>query len=200
MVTVACSCGVRPGDGEHAVAVDPEIKRSVLTRLRRIEGQVRGLQKMVEEERYCADVLTQVTSVQEALRGVGRAMLHNHLRHCATEAIRSGDDQTNALLLTAGFDQLVKSWATFAMDLISEWQMGDEQLELPAPVTFAQPFQRTIYPSNIPDRRDDLLNASIGAKLATRSGITFIVNALLPLNRGGLRASTLWTAGLEYGF
>ena len=71
--------------------MDPEIKRSVLTRLRRIEGQIRGLQKMVEEERYCADVLTQVSSVQEALRGVGRAMLHNHLRHCATEAIRSGD-------------------------------------------------------------------------------------------------------------
>ena len=72
--------------------MDPEIKRSVLTRLRRIEGQVRGLQKMVEEERYCADVLTQVTSVQEALRGVGRAMLHNHLRHCASHAIRSGDE------------------------------------------------------------------------------------------------------------
>ena len=90
-VVVPCACGTRPGDGEHAVAVDPEIKRSVLTRLRRIEGQIRGLQKMVEEERYCADVLTQVSSVQEALRGVGRAMLHNHLRHCATEAIRSGD-------------------------------------------------------------------------------------------------------------
>jgi DNA-binding FrmR family transcriptional regulator len=71
--------------------VDPEIKRSVLTRLRRIEGQIRGIHKMVEEERYCADVLMQVSSVQEALRGVGRAMLHNHLRHCATEAIRSDD-------------------------------------------------------------------------------------------------------------
>ena len=90
MTTAACACGARPGDGEHAVAVDPEIKRSVLTRLRRIEGQVRGLQKMVDEERYCADVLTQVTSVQEALRGVGRAVLHNHLRHCATQAIRKG--------------------------------------------------------------------------------------------------------------
>jgi DNA-binding FrmR family transcriptional regulator len=78
--------------------VDPEVKRSVLTRLRRIEGQVRGLQKMVDEERYCADVLTQVTSVQEALRGVGRAVLHNHLRHCATRAIRSGDpDQAEAM-------------------------------------------------------------------------------------------------------
>lgn len=89
---VACACGrPRPGDGTHAVAVDPEIKHAVLTRLRRIEGQVRGLQKMVEEERYCADVLMQVTSVQEALRGVSRSLLHNHLKHCAAEAIRSED-------------------------------------------------------------------------------------------------------------
>jgi CsoR family transcriptional regulator, copper-sensing transcriptional repressor len=89
--TFTCACAARPGDGTHAVAVDPEIKRSVLTRLRRIEGQVRGLQRMVEEERYCADVLTQTSSVQEALRGVSRAMLHNHLKHCASEAIRSDD-------------------------------------------------------------------------------------------------------------
>jgi DNA-binding FrmR family transcriptional regulator len=52
---------------------------------------MRGLQKMVDEERYCADVLMQVSSVQEALRGVGRSLLHNHLKHCATQAIRSGD-------------------------------------------------------------------------------------------------------------
>jgi DNA-binding FrmR family transcriptional regulator len=90
-ITAPCACAARPGDGTHATAVDPEIKRAVLTRLRRIEGQVRGLQKMVDEERYCADVLTQVSSVQEALRGVGRSLLHNHLKHCATQAIRSGD-------------------------------------------------------------------------------------------------------------
>jgi DNA-binding FrmR family transcriptional regulator len=90
-VIALCACAARPGDGTHATAVDPEIKRAVLTRLRRIEGQVRGLQKMVDEERYCADVLTQVSSVQEALRGVGRSLLHNHLKHCATQAIRSGD-------------------------------------------------------------------------------------------------------------
>ncbi len=88
---VSCACGAHASHGGRAVAVDPEVKRAVVTRLRRIEGQVRGLQKMVEEERYCADVLTQLSSVQEALRGVGRAMLHNHLRHCATEAIGSGD-------------------------------------------------------------------------------------------------------------
>jgi DNA-binding FrmR family transcriptional regulator len=93
-----CACGARPGDGTHAVAVDPEVKHAIITRLRRIEGQIRGLQRMVEEERYCADVLVQMSSVQEALRGVSRTLLHNHLKHCATEAIRSGDpEQANAM-------------------------------------------------------------------------------------------------------
>src|SRR6476660_10590334 len=86
----SCPC-TRPGDGVHAVALAPETKQAVLTRLRRIEGQLRGLQKMVDEERYCADVLVQVSSVQEALRGVSRSLLHNHLKHCAAEAIRSDD-------------------------------------------------------------------------------------------------------------
>ncbi len=96
--SAACACGVRPGDGEHAVGVDPALKRSVQNRLKRIEGQVRGLQRMVEEERYCTDVVTQVASVQEALRSVSRALLQNHLRHCATQAIRSGDpDQAEAM-------------------------------------------------------------------------------------------------------
>jgi len=97
-IAATCACGAHPGDGTHAVAVDQEIKRAVLTRLRRIEGQVRGLQKMVEEERYCADVLMQVSSVQEALRGVSRSLLHNHLKHCATQAIRSSDpERANAM-------------------------------------------------------------------------------------------------------
>lgn len=78
---------------KHAAKVDPEIKAAVLNRLRRIEGQVRGLQRMVEEERYCADVLVQVQSVQEALRATGRELLDNHLRHCTTEALRSNDPE-----------------------------------------------------------------------------------------------------------
>ena len=76
--------------GKHAEAVDPEIKDANLKRLRRIEGQVRGLQKMVEEDRYCPDIITQIASVQEALRGVGRQLLRNHLKHCATTAIKKG--------------------------------------------------------------------------------------------------------------
>jgi DNA-binding FrmR family transcriptional regulator len=73
-----------------AVGVDPGIKASNLRRLRRIEGQIRGLQRMVEEDRYCADILTQVSSAQEALRAVARALMRNHLTHCAAQAIRTG--------------------------------------------------------------------------------------------------------------
>jgi DNA-binding FrmR family transcriptional regulator len=97
-VKAACACGARGADGSGSGTVDPEIKHSIGTRLRRIEGQVRGLQKMIEEERYCADVLMQLSSVQEALRGVGRTLLHNHLKHCVTEVIRNNDpEQANAV-------------------------------------------------------------------------------------------------------
>ena len=99
---VECGCAVQDG-GRKAVAVDPDIKDRTTKRLRRIEGQVRGLQKMIEEERYCADILTQVSSVHEALRGVARELLRNHLKHCATSAIRAGDAQADAM-----YDELVE--------------------------------------------------------------------------------------------
>lgn len=82
-----CACDVGPG--HKAVAVDPELKQSNQKRLRRIEGQVRGLQKMVSEDRYCADIIVQIASVQQALRGVARNLMKNHLHHCAAKALRS---------------------------------------------------------------------------------------------------------------
>jgi DNA-binding FrmR family transcriptional regulator len=87
----------------HAEKVDPGIKAANLRRLRRIEGQVRGLQKMVEEDRYCADIVTQVASVQEALRGVGRQLMRNHLKHCAATAIRKGEAEADAM-----YDELLE--------------------------------------------------------------------------------------------
>jgi len=87
----------------NAAAVDPELKSKNIKRLRRIEGQVRGLQKMVDEDRYCADILTQISSVQEALRGVGRELMRNHLKHCATGAIRSGGSEADRM-----YDELVE--------------------------------------------------------------------------------------------
>src|SRR6185436_18344072 len=92
-----CACAVGEDEGRKAVGVDPDIKSSNLTRLRRIEGQVRGLQKMLEEDRYCADVLTQVSSVHEALRSVSRELMRNHLKHCATAAIRAGETEAELM-------------------------------------------------------------------------------------------------------
>src|ERR1700716_1476203 len=84
-----CACEAGPG-ARKAAGVDPELKDANRKRLRRIEGQIRGLQKMVEEDRYCADIITQVASVQEALRGVARNLMKNHLHHCAAKALKSG--------------------------------------------------------------------------------------------------------------
>ena len=66
-------------------------KDDILQRLRRVEGQVRGLQRMVEEDRYCGDILHQISSVQQALRSAGKAITRGHLETCVTDALRSGD-------------------------------------------------------------------------------------------------------------
>ena len=100
-----CGCGVQDSLGEdrHAVGVDPAIKDRNLKRLRRIEGQVRGLQKMVDDDRYCADIMTQISSVHEALRAVGRELMRNHLKHCATAAIRGGNGEAEPM-----YDELIE--------------------------------------------------------------------------------------------
>jgi CsoR family transcriptional regulator, copper-sensing transcriptional repressor len=106
-VAAACGCGIDHdadnAEGRKAVGVDAEAKARNLKRLRRIEGQVRGLQKMVEEDRYCPDILTQISSVHEALRAVGRELMRNHLKHCATSAIRSTEADAEAM-----YDELVE--------------------------------------------------------------------------------------------
>jgi hypothetical protein len=113
-------------------------------------------------------------------------------------ASRSGDFQTNALLGTVGFDQLLSSRATFAFDVISEYQVGESDLSLPTPVMVAG---TPVEPSNIPgDKRADFVNASFGLKVTTPSGLTGVFNALVPLTSGSLRPNSILTIGLEYGF
>jgi CsoR family transcriptional regulator, copper-sensing transcriptional repressor len=97
-----CGCGVHDASGRKAVAVDADAKERNQKRLRRIEGQVRGLQKMVDEDRYCADIMTQIASVHEALRAVGRELMRNHLKYCAATAIRAADASAEAM-----YDELV---------------------------------------------------------------------------------------------
>lgn len=92
--------GCRDGGGcepRKTEVVDDAVKALNLKRLRRIEGQVRGLQKMVEADRYCADVLTQMAAIQEALRAVGRELMRHHLHHCAATALRAGGDKADAV-------------------------------------------------------------------------------------------------------
>jgi CsoR family transcriptional regulator, copper-sensing transcriptional repressor len=100
--SAVCGCEAH-STPRKAVAVDPGIKSANLKRLRRIEGQIRGLQKMVDEDRYCTDIIIQISSVQEALRGIGRSLMRNHLRHCTTKALKEGGEQASAM-----YDELLE--------------------------------------------------------------------------------------------
>ncbi len=76
-------------------------KNDYRRRLARIEGQVRGLQRMIDEDEYCVDVLTQIVSVTKALQGVGMGLLDEHLRHCVREAAESSRSEGDAKVTEA---------------------------------------------------------------------------------------------------
>jgi DNA-binding FrmR family transcriptional regulator len=88
-----------------------EDKAAVLKRLRRIEGQVRGLQRMVEDDRYCIDVLEQVSAATRALQSVALQLLDDHLAHCVADAVTAGGDDAAAKLdeASAAIARLVRS-------------------------------------------------------------------------------------------
>jgi CsoR family transcriptional regulator, copper-sensing transcriptional repressor len=96
--------GILDGDDEHREGsgmVGYAMNREeLLARLRRIEGQVRGLQRMVEDDKYCIDVLTQVNSATAALKAVGLGLLDEHVRHCVKDSIEqgAGDQKVEELL------------------------------------------------------------------------------------------------------
>jgi hypothetical protein len=113
---------------------------------------------------------------------------------------RGGDFESDAVLGTAGFDHLLAPWATLAVDLISQLQVGDSPLQVPGPVIIQAPYMRILTPSQIPNRRDDLVDGSVGLKLTAAPGLTVLGNGQWPLNRGGLRPDVIWTFGLEYNF
>jgi DNA-binding FrmR family transcriptional regulator len=83
-------------------------KQQIEARLSRIEGQVRGLRKMVDEDRYCIDVLTQVSAVRSALESVALLLLRDHTEHCVAEAIRGGDGSEKVRELSEAVERLVR--------------------------------------------------------------------------------------------
>jgi len=149
------------------------------------------------------------TGSQEDLLGAGRfagralAIIDSRLDSFSPHAnvgylYHAGDRQNDAVLATIGFDQRLRENITLAADLVSELQVGDSKLELPGLVTYEAPFRRTLNPTNIPAIRDDIINGSFGVKLAPARRSIIVLNALFPLNRGGLRPNLVYTAGFEY--
>lgn len=97
-----CACGAATmetstGAGRKAVAVDQVLKASNIVRLKRAEGQVRGIMRMVEEDRSCADTIIQIAAAQESLRAVAKNLLKNHLKHCARAALKAGEAEADAM-------------------------------------------------------------------------------------------------------
>ncbi|MFM8237887.1 MAG: metal-sensitive transcriptional regulator [Actinomycetota bacterium] len=90
---------------------DEAVTDDLLKRLRRIEGQVRGLQRMVSEDAYCIDVLTQISAVNRALQGVAVGLLDGHLRHCVRDAAAEGPERADAVVreATRAIERLLRS-------------------------------------------------------------------------------------------
>jgi hypothetical protein len=112
----------------------------------------------------------------------------------------AGTQQNDAVLGTVGFDNRLAESVTLAADLVTELQVGDSKLQLPPLVTYESPFRRTLNPTNIPDIRDDIVNGSFGVKVIPARNTSLVLNSIFPLNRGGLRANLVYTAGIEYTF
>lgn len=113
-------------------------------------------------------------------------------------ALRGG--RNDAILATAGFDQPLSDWATIAVDVLTEWQVGESSLRLPSDVTIEFPVTRHVTPTNIPDIKDHRVNGSFGMKFRTPGGPIIVANALMPLRRGGLESRFIWTLGIDGNF
>lgn len=112
-------------------------------------------------------------------------------------AMRSGDWLTNSIIANAGFDKLLAAHATLAVDILSEFQAGNDPITLPSPMTIGG---KTVAITNLENKRNDFVHASFGLKFSTNKGLTGIFNAVVPLMNSGLRPNAVLTAGLEYGF
>ncbi len=108
--------------------------------------------------------------------------------------------ENSDVLVTTGVDNLIGRKATLALDLISSWQVGASKLVPPGPVTFQQPIVRQVQVTDIPNERDNIIDAAIGTKIAASDKLNFVLNTILPVNRAGVRPDAVWTLGLEYNF
>ncbi|MEJ2240362.1 MAG: hypothetical protein P8X82_18885 [Gemmatimonadales bacterium] len=114
--------------------------------------------------------------------------------------VRTGEIQNDAVLATLGFDNQLAPWATLALDLITEWQVGDNKIDLPHSIHFDSPFPRDLQTTPITVSRENLMTASAGTKFRVRGGTVLLANVLIPLTDAGLEPGVVWTGGLEFAF
>ncbi|HEY2804592.1 MAG TPA: hypothetical protein VGI92_01915 [Gemmatimonadales bacterium] len=115
-------------------------------------------------------------------------------------ALRSGSLENDAVLATAGFDNLMTPWSTLAFDLITEWPIGPPKVQLPGPIDFVSPVQREVPSTSIPTRAENRFDASLGLKFNMRRGAVIMTNVIVPLHHGSLQPDFIWTGGLEFSF
>lgn len=177
-------------------------------------GDVAGRLKarLVESETWRFGVLGEVrapTGREEDFLGTGELSARSLLILSGTFAGFSphanvgydfvgGDLSQDEVELAAGFDHRLADWATLAVDVLGSFNVGDEKLSFPDPARLEAPFPRTVRLTNIPSRRDDVVDGSLGFKFQTGAGLIVVTNVLVPLNNGGLRAGPVPTLGLEY--
>jgi hypothetical protein len=168
-----------------------------------VEGERVGFSIMADARLPTGDAENFTGTGETAIRALGilSGRFGNFSPHLnGGYAFRGGNSQQDAGLITAGFDQLVGTKTTIALDLMSEIVSGTSPLTLPERITFAGTRPGTLAATNIPERTDNIVNLSGGAKF-NLSGTMLVVNGIFPLSNGGLQArSGIYTLGIEHTF
>lgn len=115
-------------------------------------------------------------------------------------AARNGELQRDAVLIQTAFDNLLTDWATLAVGIEGELQLGDNPFTLPDNISLQNPFVREFPATNIPNTDGDILRASLGGKFTVRGGTVLVLNGIFPLKDVGLQPDFIWTVGLDFPF
>lgn len=111
---------------------------------------------------------------------------------------RGAEQDENVIEVVTGFDHRLSDVATLAVDVLGAFKLGEEKVGFPEPIVIPGGFHQVVSRTNIPMRRDDVVDGSVGFKFRAGTGLTVITNLLVPLNQGGLRSSPIPTLGVEY--
>lgn len=115
-------------------------------------------------------------------------------------AVRSDETRNDAVLASLGFDNLLTDWATLAAGVLTEWQVGAAEFELPPDIVWHTPFERRLEATSIPEKRNNIINATVGTKFTVRGGTVLTTNVMFPLREVGLQPDVYWTLGLDFSF